>query len=212
MKSNARPRPFEQQPKESNKAFTAFSTYLSMGDGRSTRVVAQRLSRSDQLIRRWSAVWDWTERVRAYAAHLAAVEREASEALARSNSAEWLKKQQQLREREWAMHEKCIAAAERGLKTFMGRENAYASLADIARILEVASKLGRLASGMPTDRTEVTGEDGGPIRVEVCAALDKVYGTAVEVESELVKPALIPNRSGSAGEFETEPKSPGGEP
>ena len=44
-----------------------------------------------------------------------------------------LKKQQLIREREWAMHEKCIAAAERGLKTFMERENAYASLADIAR-------------------------------------------------------------------------------
>ena len=209
MKTNEKPRLFEQQPKESIKAFTAFSIYLSMGDGRSTHVVATRLSRSDQLIRRWSARWDWTERVRAYAAHLATVEREASEALARSNSAEWLKRQQQIREREWAMHEKCIAAAERGLKTFMERENAYASLADIARILEVASKLGRLASGMATDKTEVTGEDGGPIRVEVCAALDKVYGAAVDVESQLVKPALIPE--GCARECDTEPQPLGGE-
>src|SRR5215204_1693224 len=49
---------------------------------------------------------------------------------------------------------------------FVEREKVDANRADISRILEVASKLGRLAAGMATDRTEVTGEDGGPIRVE----------------------------------------------
>jgi thymidine phosphorylase len=76
------------------------------------------------------------------------------------------------------MHEKCIAAAKRGLAAFMEREKVYANLADISRMLEVASKLGRLATGMATDRTEVTGEDGGPIRIELEAALKKVYGQA----------------------------------
>jgi hypothetical protein len=86
------------------------------------------------------------------------------------------------------MHEKCIAAAKRGLTAFMEREKVYANLADIARILEIASKLGRLASEMPTDRTELTGEDGGPIRVELSAALDKIYGAVVDVEAVPVKP------------------------
>jgi hypothetical protein len=41
------------------------------------------------------------------------------------------------------------------------------------------------------ERVEVTGEDGGPIRVEFEAALRKVYGPVVDVEAEPVKPKEI---------------------
>ena len=186
---------FEQQPKESCKAFTAFALYLSMGAERSTAAVASKLAKSEQLIRRWSARWRWTERVAAHASHLATVEREATEAMARGKSAEWLTRQQQIRECEWEMHEKCIEAARRGLKAFMEREKVYANLSDIARILEVASRLGRLASGMPTDKTEVTGEDGGPLRIELSAALSKIYGDVVDVA---VTPVPTPLAEGEA--------------
>ena len=182
---------FEQQPKESDKAFAAFAVYLSMGPERSLDAVRLKCGKCARLIQRWSSQWRWTERVGAHTAHLAVIEREAAEALARGKSAEWLKRQQELREREWAMHEKCIAAAERGLKAFMEREKVYANLADIARMLEVASKLGRLASGMATDKTELTGEDGGPIRVELAAALNKIYGDVVDVEAVPVPPSQL---------------------
>src|SRR5690349_18346029 len=165
--------PFEQQPKESAKAFEAFSTYLNMGPERSLAAVGQRLGKSKALLERWSRKFDWPGRVQAQAAYLATVEREATEAVARGKAAEWLKRQQDVREREWQMHEKCIAAAERAFQAFMSREKVYANLADIARMLEVASKLGRLASGLATDKTEITGEDGGPIRIELEAALKK---------------------------------------
>lgn len=190
------PLPFEQQPKESDKAFAAFSVYLSLGVERSLAEVGRRLGKSMALLERWSARWRWVERVRAHGAHLALVEREASEALARGVSAEWLRRQQALRETEWQMHEECIAAAKRGLKAFMEREKVYANLADIARMLEVASKLGRLAAGMATDRTELSGEEGGPIRVELSAALAKVYGEDVEVGGA----APRPGREGGEGE------------
>jgi hypothetical protein len=171
-------RAFEQLPKESEKAYGAFSLYLSMGPERSLAAVGQKLGKSVGLLERWSRKYDWAARVQAYAAHMAVVEREATEALARSKAAEWLKRTEEVREREWEMHEKCIEAARRGLKAFMEREKVYANLSDISRILEVASKLGRLASGMATDKTEVTGEDGGPLRVELSAALERVYGQA----------------------------------
>ena len=189
---------FEQQPKEGAKAFAAFSLYLGLGPERSVAAVGKRLGKSGSLLERWSKRFDWPGRVQAHAAHFAAIERDATEALVRGKSAEWLKRQQALREREWQMHEKCIAAAERGLKAFMEREKVYANLADIARMLEVASKLGRLASGMATDKTEVTGEDGGPVRVELSAALNKIYGqaepapTVVDVEATPVPPAHLP--------------------
>ena len=175
--------PFEQLPKESAKAFAAFSIYLNLGSERSLAAVGQKLGKSVGLMERWSKRFDWSGRVQAHAAHLAAVEREATEAVARVKSAEWFTRQQQLREREWEMHEKCIAAAERGLKAFMEREKVYANLSDIARFLELASRLGRLACGMATDKTEITGEDGGPIRVELSAALNKIYGEVVDLEA-----------------------------
>jgi hypothetical protein len=185
------PLEFEQQPKESGKAFAAFAMYLSMGSERSLAQVGQQLGKSVGLIERWSKRFDWGGRVQAHGAHFAAVEREATEAVARGKANEWLKRQQELREREWMMHEKCIAAAERGLKAFMEREKVYANLSDIARMLEVASKLGRLAAGMATDKTEITGEDGGPIRIELVAALNKIYGDVVEVEMAPVPPAQL---------------------
>ena len=196
------PLPFEQQPKESAKAFAAFSVYLSLGPERSLAAVGQKLGKSMALLERWSALWRWLERAQTHAAHLAAVEREAIEALARGKAAEWLGRQQSLRETEWQMHEKCIEAARRGLKAFMEREKVYANLADISRMLEVASKLGRLASGMATDKTELTGEDGGPLRVELSAALAKVYGQAEPashvVDVECTSPQPSPQRGEGA--------------
>jgi hypothetical protein len=175
---------------------------LSLGPQRSIAAVAEKLSKSEGLIQRWSSKYGWPSRVQAYSAHLAVVEREAAEALARSKAAEWGKRQQEIREREWEMHEKCIAAAKRGLTAFMEREKIYANLSDIARILEVGSKLGRLATGLATDKTELTGEDGGPIRVEFEAALKKIYGQAepapqvVDVEEIDTSPNPLPGRGG----------------
>ncbi len=174
---------FEQLPRESSKAFAAFSMYLSLGPERSLEAVAQKCTKSSRLIKRWSRKFDWPGRVAAHAGHLATVEREASEGLARAKSAEWLKRQQDLREREWEMHEKCIAAAKKAFDAFMGREKVYANLADIARILEVASKLGRMASGLATETVEHTGEVDVNFRLEVEAAVKKVYGEVVDVEA-----------------------------
>ena len=187
------PLPFEQQPREGNKAFAAFSLYLSLGPARSTAAVARQLARSDQLIRRWSAKFGWTARIQAYAGHLAVVEREAIEAVARSKAAEWETREQKLRETEWEYHERAIAAAKRALDAFMAREKVYANLADIARMLEIASKLGRLATGLGTDGERRKGDDLPAVRVEVTVALEKIYGEplpgeVVEVEAVPVIP------------------------
>ena len=183
---------FEQQPKETAKAFAAFSLYLNMGPERSLEGVGRRLDKSGGLVERWSSRWRWAERVEAHAAHLATVEREAVEVVARSKAAEWAKRQDEVRQGEWEMHEKCIGAARKAFDAFMAREKVYANLADIARMLEVASKLGRLASGLATDKTEVTGEDGGAIRVEFEAALKKVYGrNAEKLKSETLKGEVV---------------------
>ena len=190
------PHPFERLPRESEKAFAAFSLYLSLGPQRSLAEVAQKLHKSVTMLGRWSAKFDWPTRVAAHAAHLAIVEREAIEAVARGKAAEWSSREQKLRETEWEMHEAAIAAAKRGLKAYMEREKVYANLADIARMLEIASKLGRLATGLG-DGEGRTGNDLPAMRVEVTVALEKIYGVA-QTESGLnsppeaaAKPAIV---------------------
>jgi hypothetical protein len=43
---------FEQQPKESDKAFAAFSLYLSLGPERSLSAVAAKLGKGQRLMER----------------------------------------------------------------------------------------------------------------------------------------------------------------
>ena len=169
------PLPFEQQPRESAKAFAAFSLYLSLGPERSIEECARKLLKSSRLLRRWAQKFDWSGRVQTHAAHLAIVEREAIEAVARGKAAEWEKREQQLRETEWTMHERAIAAAKRGLDAYMEKDKVYANLADIARMLEIASKLGRLATGLDKSNGE-TSDEPLTMRVEVTVALEKIYG------------------------------------
>ena len=203
---------FEQQSRESNKAFAAFSLYLSLGPERSTAAVAAKLAKSQQLVRRWSAKFGWTERVAAYGTHLAIVEREAVEAAARGKAAEWESREQKLRETEWAMHERAIAAAKRGLDAYMEREKVYANLADIARMLEIASKLGRLATGLGTEG-ERKREELPAVRVEVRVALEKIYGEPLPgevVDVQEVRNAECGVRNGGNGQSQIADSQGGG--
>ena len=190
------PQLFEKHDRESDKAFAAFSLYLSLGPQRSLAEVAQKLHKSVTMLGRWSAKFDWPARVAAHGAHLAIVEREAIEAAARGKAAEWSSREQKLRETEWEMHERAIAAAKRGLDAYMEREKVYANLADIARMLEIASKLGRLATGLG-DGERRNGDDLPAMRVEVTVALEKIYGEPlpgeiVDVEAVPVLPEKTP--------------------
>jgi len=208
------PLPFEQQPGESGKAFEAFSVYLSMGQDRSTEAVAKTLSKSCALVRRWAARWQWLARVQSHADHFAKIERQATEAVARCKGLEWLKRQQVVREEEWELHDELLRAGREAIKRFHERGKG-ATLGDIARLLELASKLGRLSSGMATDRTEITGEDGGPIQAEVTVALEKIYGAVLDVAPVgglLALPAPEAGAVGLPGERATgSPVAGGGE-
>ena len=168
------PESFEQQPREGAKAFAAFSVYLSLGPERSLAAVGRKLGKSVRLMERWSRRFDWSSRVQAHAAHLAVVEREATEALTRTKAAQWLTRREEHKEDEWGLRSELITASRKVLKRFT-EEGRGATLGDVARALDLASKLGRLATGLATDRTEVTGEGGGPIQVDLEMALRKIY-------------------------------------
>jgi hypothetical protein len=167
---------FEQQPKESDKAFAAFSMYLSLGPQRSLAAAAQKLNKSKMVIGRWSSKFDWLARVKAHGAHMAVAEREAAEALARAKGVDWVTRQQEHREKEWDLRCRLVKVAETAIERWLANPARCGSLEGIARLLDLASKLGRLASGMPTDRTETAVEVEAKLDIEWEVALRKVYG------------------------------------
>jgi len=186
--------PFEQQARESARAFEAFSEYLKLGPERSLAAVAQKLSKSEQLLKRWSARFDWPARVAAHAAHLALVERQATEAAVRDEAAEWLERRKEHRKEEWAVRGELLKAGREALRRWWANEKRSASFDGITRMLDLASRLGRLSSGMPTDHTEVSGEISATLDVEWEVALKRAYGgpkaTGEVVEAEVVSESV----------------------
>ena len=194
---------FEQLPKEGDKAFAAFSLYLSQGPERSLAKTAAKMGRSKVLLEKWSSKFDWPARVSAFNSHMALVEREAAEAITRAKGVDWAVRYQELREAEWQERQNLVVFAAEVRRRWMVRAERCGTLEGYARLLELASKLGHSACEKPTERAEVTGPDGGPIRVEVQAALKKIYGQplpgeVVDVQAEPVKPALSAGPAGGA--------------
>lgn len=176
---------FERLPRESGKAFEAFNLYLNMGAKRSTAAVGKKLGKSGGLIERWCTKFDWAGRVRAFETHLAIVERQATEVAVRAKAAEWVARDEALREQEWKTREEALEMARESIARWRKNKKRVGSLEGIARLLELSSTLGHRATGSPMERVAVTGDDGGPVRVEFEAALRKVYGAVIDVEAEV---------------------------
>ncbi len=167
---------FEQQPRESNQAFAAFKTYLELGVQRSLVVVAEKHGKSKTMMEKWSRRFDWPARVQAHAAHLATIEREAIEGLALEKAVDWNKVHEAVKVAEWQRHKKLIALADEMLARWEKNKATCGTLEGIARVLELATKLGRLAAGMPTEVKEVNTTLTATVDVEWEIAIRKAYG------------------------------------
>ena len=189
--------PFQQLPKEGSKAYAAFKTYLDMGSERSLALVAQKLDKSVTMLGRWSSRFDWPGRVAAHGAHLAAIERQAIEGLARDKAIDWHNVHEAQKIAEWKLRTEYYDLALEGIRRWKKNKKRVGSLEGLARLGEVFVKLGRLASGMPTEIKEVSGEFKATLSVEWEDALKKVYGgkkpAGVVVDAQVVsEPAALP--------------------
>lgn len=167
---------FEQLPSESSKAYAAFCEYLRLGPQRSQEVAAANLRKCVGTLRRWAESHAWVARARDYDAFAVETERELAVVALKSKAVDWAKRQDKLKEAEWAAAEEAIELCRKLMRSCALK----ATLGDVAKLLDVASKLARLATGMETDRKEVTGKDGGPVKVEVDVGplIKRVYGTS----------------------------------
>jgi len=65
----------------------------------------------------------------------------------------WPQRKRDVRTCEWRVYEKLLNKLELAIDRLMGDGKENMSPADIARLLELAAKLGRLAAGLPSDHT-----------------------------------------------------------
>ena len=148
--------PWEQQENETSTAFAAFVVYRDLGLGiRSTAKVAHELSKSKQLIDRWSGKWKWVSRCRVYDQEMDRMirERHMSELYA-------------------ARDRHALLAREVQEKVLERLENMSAQeipVPMLAQMLKIATdvELRALGDSLGRIQTEITGPSGGPIQAEV---------------------------------------------
>jgi hypothetical protein len=182
---------FEQQPREHNRAFAAFKTYLELGAQRSLATVADQHGKSKTMIERWSRRFDWPARIQAHAGHLATIERQAIEGLALERAVEWDKVHEALKIAEWQRHKKLIALADEVIARWQQNKNKFGTLEGIARLLELATKMGRLAAGLPTEVKEVNTTMKATIDVDWEIAIRKAYGQVAPAGDQAAPPAIV---------------------
>jgi hypothetical protein len=167
-------KPWEKLTKESSKAHAAFHAYLGLGSQRSIEAAAGKVGKCGKVLERWSKKFAWGERAKEYDAHMVRVEEEAKEVELRAKAVDWVKRQEELKETEWEMTQGVMAK----LREFLARPLGKVSFRDAAYALEIASKIGRLATGMPTENTEKNVEIGPIIQIDIEAALERAYGSS----------------------------------
>ena len=172
------PLTFEQQERESNRAFAAFKTYLELGPERSLVAVADKLGKHRTQLERWSKKFDWPARVQAHTSHLADIERKTAESLAIQSGTDWAKRQEVHREDEWQTRTELLALAREAIARWKKAEHRCGTLEGIARLLDLASKLGRVSSGLALEPADKPEDEDAAFMIQIEVALEKVYGAA----------------------------------
>ena len=160
----------ERLPDESPQAFEAFKLYMEMGPGRTVRETCRRLAKSWPVISGWSARHHWLERAREFDNGLEKIIRAAEEEKLIQSAGKWATRMQETRECAYQIAIRLVEKAEAMLKFPLAEKVSKDgktvirpgrwTFADAARMLEVANRLKQLATGLPTERQELTGPDG----------------------------------------------------
>ena len=132
--------PWERQEDETPKQFEAFRVYRDMGEDRTLAKVGKELGKSTTLMERWSSKNNWVDRCVAW-------DNEQDRLLA----IEQRKEIKKMRKRHADVASAMIATAVKGLKQIQEHMEDIKPQ-DVARLVDVASKLERISRG---DTSEV---------------------------------------------------------
>jgi hypothetical protein len=177
---------WEQQKKESAKAYEAFKTYLELGASRSLEMVSQKLGKSKTICDRWSRTHQWVKRALAYDQHIAAIQEKAIEKEAVREAIDWHRERARIRSEALENGRLLVDKARQMLKFPIAQtviedgrtiiKPARWSMADAAKFVETADKLQRLAAEMETSNSKVTIEDARETYERLIEGHMKQYG------------------------------------
>jgi len=102
---------------------------------------------------------------------------------------EWEHRSDDLREQEWVMGQKLLEAGRDLLGRLVKNPKFDPSVTDVTSLLELASKLGRLSTGLETERAEVNAQLDMSFRVELEASMKRVFGEVITDDRSLVTDA-----------------------
>lgn len=161
---------WQRQPNESDKAFEAFTAYRDLGPQRSIDKLRAVIPKNRALLGRWSAKFDWVARVQAYDDSLDDKQLTLKDTMIVDKAQEWSERQLAHRQKEWELAQTLIIKAERMLEWPIaqveniteiypdGRTKAITivkpskwGFRDAGAIIDLADKLARLSSGLPTE-------------------------------------------------------------
>jgi hypothetical protein len=197
---------WQRRDKEPNLWFRRFEAFRRMGPRRSYLAAYNKeraalgKEKTSSLPRVWldtAHEWNWVERAQAW-----------DEYKSRQDEAAWEKRYRELRRQEWEAHAKLLEKAQQMLvfplaKTTREEQDGKQTvtilptkwgMADAAKLMEAASKLGRLATGNPTesvamdlDLTEMAKQAG--LAPETLQALyEKIKAEVARVASQAAPP------------------------
>lgn len=151
-------KPWEPQEGESAPAYQAFAEYRDLGGERSLESVARILSKSSQLLKRWSARWKWVERSQAYDAHMDSLEQKAREKALTRKAEDWATKELEMAS---LLYDKAKSMLSFPLAKQVTKDGqtvvmpADWRMRDAAAIAEAGIKMERLARGQSTENVTV---------------------------------------------------------
>lgn len=152
-------KPWERQKGESAPAYEAFVAYRDMGAERSLQAVAQKLSKSKQLMSRWSRAWNWQERIRAWDNEL---EKEAR--------AKAVKDRRAMAERHIGI---AMQLQKKALEALAGLEVEDMSPKDIKEYIKMATDLERLNRTLEEESKAAKGDGPAQLADAIEAAWEK---------------------------------------
>ena len=179
---------------ESDRAFEAFRAYLELGPTRRYAAVGKQVGAAMRTIKRWASDFDRHGRIKTYAAQSAEQYDETENTVRREALLDAAARAKAFRERQYALAEAMLDAAERYLERVADDDLDQMSFADACKALEVASRLGQLAASKETD------DPAGPARIlhdQLTALLDQAYGdtppgsTGTQPQSATPTPAQL---------------------
>lgn len=157
---------WERQPNEGEKAYSHFAMYRDLGRTRTLAQAAETLSLNPGYLRGVAAANHWTDRAAAW-------DREQDRLYAEQMAA----KRRDMASRHAKVATAFLAQVAQRLRTL---DPSDLTPGDLARWVDVATKVERAAYGEPT-MVAVTGPDGGPV-----ATMDYGALTPAEREARLV--------------------------